>query len=130
MADADLATATLGQVHVRILDLDRAVAFYRDRLGLPLLFQVPGLAFFRAGETRLMLSAAEQPEFDHPSSLLYFKVADILATHATLAQRGVSFGTPPHVVHRAEAHELWLSDFTDGEGNTFALMAERPVTPP
>ncbi len=127
MPDADLATATLGQVHVRILDLERAVAFYRDRLGLPLLFQFPGLAFFRAGETRLMLSAAEQGEFDHPSSLLYFKVADITTTHATLARRGVPFRSAPHLVHRAETYELWLADFNDSEGNTFALMAERPV---
>lgn len=127
MADADLATATLGQIAIRVLDLDRAVAFYRDRLGLPLLFRFPGLAFFQCGPTRLMLSRPEQAEFDHPGSILYFKVPDITATHATLAGRGVGFRSEPHVVHRDPTYELWLADFRDSEGNTFALMCERPV---
>ena len=91
------------------------------------MFGFPGLAFFQRGATRLMLSTAEEPEFDHPSSILYYQVADVAATHAELAARGVSFRDEPHVVHRTPAYELWMTFFNDTEGNPFALMAEKPI---
>ncbi len=124
---ADLRDSTLGQVAIVVKDLERATGFYRDQLGLPFLFGFPGLAFFQCGGTRFMLSGAEQPEFDHPSSVLYFRVGDVVATHSELSARGVSFRDEPHVVHRTPSHELWMTFFNDTEGNTFALMAEKPI---
>ena len=124
---ADLSHATLGQLVINVHDLERATAYYRDTLGLPLLFQFPGLAFFRCGDVRFMLSKAEKPEFDHPGSILYYKVPDVVATHAALSARGVAFVDQPHVVHRAETYELWMTFFTDSEGNTAAVMAEKPI---
>lgn len=117
----------IGQIHVNAHDLDRAVTFYRDCLGLPFQFQVPGMAFFTCGELTLMLGLAVEPEFDHPSSILYFDVADIEAAHQSMAKRGTSFRTVPHRVHQEAARELWLADFTDTEGNTLALMSWRAV---
>ncbi len=117
---------SIGQIAINARDLERAAAFYRDRLGLQLLFEAPGLAFFDCGGVRLMLSGAEEPEFDHPSSVLYFKVDDIAASHGVLAARGVEFREPPHVIHRAPGMELWMAFFRDSEGNTAALMEERP----
>lgn len=119
----------VGQIHVNVHDLDRAVRFYRDGVGLAFQFQVPGMAFFRCGELTLMLGLPVEPEFDHPSSILYFDVADIAAAHRAMADRGVPFRTQPHVVHREPARELWLADFRDGEGNTMALMSWKNVTP-
>ena len=127
MSSADLATATLGQVAIRVTDLERAVAFYRDRLGLPFLFQYPGLAFFQCGDTRFMLSKPEQPEYDHPGSLLYFKVADIDASYTSLLGRNVTFQGAPHLVHRAPTYELWMALFHDTEGNPLVIMSEKPV---
>ena len=124
---ADLRDAALGQVAIVVKDVERATTFYRDQLGLPFLFAFPGLAFFQCGATRFMLSTAEKPEFDHPSSILYYKVADVVATHADLSARGVTFRDEPHVVHRAATYELWMTFFNDTEGNTFALMAEKPI---
>ncbi len=124
---ADLRDATLGQVAIVVKDLDRATGFFRDQLGLPFLFGFPGLAFFQCGATRFMLSKAEKPEFDHPSSILYYRVADVVATYAELKGRGVSFRDEPHVVHRTPAYELWMTFFNDTEDNTFALMAEKPI---
>src|SRR5712692_10983693 len=96
------ATATgigitrLGQIAVNAKDVERAAAFYEEKLGLKLLFKAPpGLAFFDCGGVRLMLSLPEKPEFDHPSSILYFKVDDILSSHETLVARGVRFETKP-----------------------------------
>jgi methylmalonyl-CoA/ethylmalonyl-CoA epimerase len=117
---------SIGQIAVNVQDVDRAAAFYRDVLGLPLLFQFPGLAFFACGDTRLMLSRAEQPEHDHPSSVLYFRVEDIDAAHTELKRRGVHFLGDPHVIHRAVDYDLWMAFFRDSEDNTLALMCEKP----
>ena len=125
---SDLSSARIGQIAVVVKDVERAIAFYRDRLGLPFLFQFPGLGFFQAGEVRLMLSRAEKPEFDHPASIMYLKVSDIEGTHATLGGRGVEFTDQPHIVHRDPKYELWMTFFRDGEGNTLALMSEKPIT--
>ena len=123
----DLTTATVAQIAIRVHDVDRAAAFYKERLGLPFLFQFPGLAFFQSGQVRLMLSRAERPEFDHPGSVIYFKVANITEVHATLTDRGVQFVDQPHIVHRAPTYELWMTFFKDSEDNTLALMEERPL---
>jgi methylmalonyl-CoA/ethylmalonyl-CoA epimerase len=72
-----------------------------------------------------MLSRADRPEYDHPTSILYYRVADIEAAHARLASR-VKFGSRPHRVHRDARHELWLADFQDSEGNPLVLFCERP----
>jgi methylmalonyl-CoA/ethylmalonyl-CoA epimerase len=120
------AISGIGQIAINARDLERAVAFYRDALGLRFLFQPPGLAFFDCGGVRLMLSGAESPELDHPSSVLYFRVADIREAHASLAARGVVFRDAPHKIADMPDHELWMTFFDDSEGNLLALMAEVP----
>jgi methylmalonyl-CoA/ethylmalonyl-CoA epimerase len=117
----------IGQIAINTKDLPRATAFYRDTLGLPFLFEAPGLAFFQCGGVRLMLSGAETAEFDHPASILYFDVDDILAAHQSLKGRGVKFRDEPHAVHQAGDKALWMAFFDDTEGNLFAIMAWRTV---
>jgi predicted enzyme related to lactoylglutathione lyase len=115
--------SSIGQIFVRARDLDRAVRFYRDTLGMPFLFQAPPqMAFFQCGPTTVMVGVPEKPEFDHPASTIYYLVPDIDAAHATLRSRAVEFITAPHLVHRAPDYELWLADFRDSEGNVLALM--------
>jgi methylmalonyl-CoA/ethylmalonyl-CoA epimerase len=122
---------SIGQIAIRVLDLDRAVATYRDRLGLRYLFRAPpALAFFDCGGVRLMLSPSESGEFDHAASILYFKVQDIQAAHAELSGRGITFRSAPHQIADLGDRVLWLSDFEDGEGSVFALMAEVPKEVP
>lgn len=112
------------QISMRAQDVDRAVRFYRDTLGLPFLFAAPPrLAFFDCHGVRLMLSTPE-PGFDHPGSVLYFAVEDIRAMHDTLRSRGVAFRTEPHKIATLADREVWLADFEDTEGNTLALMSE------
>jgi predicted enzyme related to lactoylglutathione lyase len=115
--------SSIGQIFVRARDLDRAVRFYRDTLGMPFLFQAPPqMAFFQCGPTTVMVGVPEKPEFDHPASTIYYLVPDIDAAHTTLRSRAVEFITAPHLVHRAPDYELWLADFRDSEGNVLALM--------
>ena len=113
----------IGQIAVRVRDIERAVRFYRDVLGLPFVFQYPQMAFFDAGGTWLYLTTANEPEHDHPASILYFDVADIEAAYGALKARGAEMLSEPHPIHRAEGKELWLAGFRDGEGNTFELRS-------
>lgn len=116
----------IGQVAMNAHDIPRAVAFYRDALGMKLLFEAPPkMAFFDCGGTRLMLSLPESAEYDHPGSILYFRVADIEAAHDNLSSRGVTFAARPHLVAKMPDHELWMTFFKDTEGNTLALMSEK-----
>ena len=112
------------QISMRAHDVDRAVRFYRDALGLPFLFAAPPrLAFFDCGGVRLMLSTPE-PDFDHPGSVVYFSVDDIQKTHESLSSRGVTFRSQPHKIATLADREVWLADFEDSEGNVLALMSE------
>ncbi len=118
----------IGQIYIRALDLERAVRFYRDTLGMRFLFQAPPqMAFFQCGPTTILLGPAENPTVDHPASLIYYLVPDIAAAHDTLRTRGVDFITTPHLVHRAADYELWLAEFRDSEGNILALMMRKPL---
>jgi catechol 2,3-dioxygenase-like lactoylglutathione lyase family enzyme len=119
------ALDSIGQIHISVDDVPRAVAFYRDVLGMKLLFEVPGrpMAFFDCGGIRLYLGRPESSEFKS-SPLIYYRVADIGAAHAALEARGVVFEGPPHVVHRTEDSELWMAGFKDSEGNYLTLMSE------
>lgn len=118
---------TLSRIHqisMRAHDVERAIRFYRDALGLPFLFAaLPRLAFFDCDGVRLMLSTPE-PGFDHPGSVLYFAVDDIGRTHAALKARGVIFTGEPHKVATLADREVWLAEFRDTEGNALALMSE------
>jgi predicted enzyme related to lactoylglutathione lyase len=118
---------SIGQILVSVSDVDRAVAFYRDALGLTFLFRVPGqpMAFFDAGGIRLYLGVPEKEEF-RAAATLYFRVDDIAAAHAELSGRGVAFIEQPHLTHDDGNTQLWLAFFTDTEGNYHSLMEERP----
>jgi methylmalonyl-CoA/ethylmalonyl-CoA epimerase len=105
-------------------DLERAIAFYRDTLGMKHLFTVPRMAFFDCGGIRLMVALPEKPEFDHPGSIIYYKVDDIQTTHDTFAGRGVQFATQPHLIAKMPSHDLWMAEFRDSENNVLALMSE------
>ena len=122
------ALQRIHQISIRAQDTLRAVAFYRDTLGLKLLFQAPpALAFFDGGGVRLMLGPAV-PEFDHEGSVLYFAVDDIPATHTALAAASVKFRSEPHLIAKLPDREVWLADFEDSEGNVLALMSEPKVS--
>lgn len=115
----------IGQIALTVRDVERATAFYRDRLGVKFLFSAPpGMAFFDCGGVRLLLGAAESEDDPRRSSILYFRVNDIEAARNELGERGVEFEREPEKVHETAAYELWLAFFGDGEGNTHALMSE------
>ena len=115
---------SIGQIAITTHDLPRSVAFYREALGLEYLFEAGPLAFFRCGEVRIMLAVPENEEVDHPSSIVYFRVADIAAARAELVGRGVPFDDEPHLIARMPDHELWMTFFRDPDENVHGLMSE------
>src|SRR5690348_15781740 len=100
-----VALDRIGQIAIRARDIGRAVHFYRETLGMRFLFEVPKLAFFDCGGVRLMLSAPEAAEFDHPGSVLYYKVQDINASYDALRKRGVQFIDQPHLIAQLADHD-------------------------
>jgi methylmalonyl-CoA/ethylmalonyl-CoA epimerase len=115
---------SIGQIAVTTHDLPRSVAFYRESLGLEYLFEAGPLAFFRCGDVRIMLAVPENEEVDHPSSIVYFRVADIAAAREKLVARGVPFDDEPHLIARMPDHELWMTFFRDPDRNLLGLMSE------
>ena len=121
-----LSLNQIGQICINAHDLDRATKFYRDTLGMKYLFTAGKMAFFDCGGIRLMLGLPEKPEFDHASSILYFKVENIQSAHATLVERGVIFEILPTLIAKMPTHDLWMTFFRDSENNLMSLMSEVP----
>lgn len=116
----------IGQIVRTVGDISAAKTFYGDVLGLPLLIEAEGMAFFDADGVRLYLQQSQEARTE---SILYFAVADIGATHAELTAKGVAFLQPPHRVHRhADGTEEWMAFFADPDGRPLALMARLPAS--
>lgn len=126
-ADTPFALGPIGQIAVPVQDLDAAIAFYRDTLGLPFLFRAPpGLAFFDCAGVRLLLSVPETAEIARHSSVIYFKVGDIQSAYQTLRERGAPFDDAPHIVAKMETYDLWMAFLRDPAGNLLGIMSEAP----
>lgn len=124
MANNEFGLSAIGQIAVNAHDIERATAFYRDKLGMKLLFEVPPkMSFFDCNGIRLMLSLPDKPEFDHASSIIYFNVEDIQHAVATLKARGVEFEEEPHFVANMGSYDLWMAAFRDSENNMLAMQS-------
>ena len=121
-----MTSRRIAQVALPVHDLARATAFYRDVVGLPLLFQVDNLTFFDCAGTRLMLGAAEG-EADRGASIIYYAVDDVRSEHAAITHRGATAVHAPRMIARLGTTEVWMAFYTDTEGNTFALTSEHPA---
>ena len=117
----------IGQIAVNVRDVKRAIAFYRDVLGMEFLFEVPQMGFFDCDGIRLMLAESESPEFDHPASIIYYGVDDIQQVFDTLSQVGVVFTSPPRKIATVGEYDLWMAFFQDMDNNVLGLMSEVPA---
>lgn len=124
---SDLRLGKIQQIALVQHDVERAVPFYRDGLGLTLQFAMAGMAFFDAGGVRLMLTQPSAEEFDHRNSILYFDVPDVHAAYGALTARGVPFDDQPHLVGKTGTHEMWMAFCRDPERNVIAISESRPI---
>lgn len=118
---------SLGQISIRVHNMEAATRFYRDTLGLQLLFQVPNMTFFECNGVQIVLSIAEHAKFDHPSSVFYFSVDHIHSAYEALTKKQVQFLDKPHKVVETEQTETWMTFFYDPDQNVHALMSEIPA---
>jgi predicted enzyme related to lactoylglutathione lyase len=119
------AVSEIGQIALTVADVGKAVAFYRDVLGLKFLFSAgPNLAFLAAGSVRLMLSTPQGHGEVGRNSILYFKVSDLPAVHAAVVARGATNERAPQLTARLPDHELWIAFVRDPDGNLVGLMSE------
>ncbi|MES5849040.1 MULTISPECIES: VOC family protein [unclassified Bacillus cereus group] len=114
----------IGQIGVPVKDLNRALDFYKEKLGLSLLFNTNSMAFFECNGLRLMLTLPEKEEFALSSSVIYFEVNNIKDTYEHLLGKEVTFIDEPHVVAKMGQTETWMVFFQDTEDNTHALLSE------
>jgi methylmalonyl-CoA/ethylmalonyl-CoA epimerase len=115
----------IGQIALHVSDVDRAERFYRDTLGLPLLFRFGNLAFFDCAGLRLMLEGGHESTGKREQFCVYFRVTGIEAAVAALRLRQVYFEREPQLVARMPDHELWMAFMHDPDGNPLALMEEK-----
>lgn len=117
-ASDNFGLAQIGQIAVPVGDIERAIAFYRDTLGMRFPFQAPpGLGFFDCAGVRLMLDAPARARNETCSSVIYYKVPDLQAAFEALSARGVRFEAKPHLIAKLPDHELWMAFFRDPDGN-------------
>ncbi|WP_371873278.1 VOC family protein [Lysinibacillus sp. Ag94] len=118
---------SVGQIGIPVKELDRAIYFYKEKLGLSLLFNTDSMAFFECNGLRLLLTLPEKDEFIYSSSIIYFQVENLSMTYEDLVNKNVTFIDEPHVVAKMGQTETWMVFFKDTEDNTHAFMSEVQV---
>jgi methylmalonyl-CoA/ethylmalonyl-CoA epimerase len=130
----------LHQVAIPVKDMARALDFYRSLLDdEPIaVFDPPGLAFFRLGETRLLLDAAAGAESgDVGGGLIYLRVLNVAEVVENLRERGTEIQGEPHIIFDdtdgtfGDAGEVeWMAFIKDPDGNTIGLASRAPADRP
>lgn len=125
----NLSSAKIAQLLIPVDDFESGVSFYRDVLGLPLLFAAPPqMAFFSCSGIRLLVGVVAPGQKAQRGSAIYFEVADIDAVYSSLKSNGVTFKEQPHPVNRTPQSELWLAEFADPDGNQLALLCDKALS--
>ena len=122
---AEPKLSEIRQIAITVSNVDAALGFYRDVLGLAFLFSAgPDLAFLNAGGIRIMLSTPQGAGAVGANSILYFKVSGIVAAHAAFVARGAVNERAPQLAAKMPDHELWIGFLRDPDGNLVGLMEE------
>lgn len=120
---------SLGQVAIAVSDIQKSLVFYKDKLGLKLLFEAPpNLAFLQCGDVRIMLTILQGEERDHHTSVLYYKVSDLDEAVSSIKYQGITFLREPQLTAKMPDHELWQGFIRDPDENLIGIMAELPLS--
>ena len=103
--------AKLNYVIEFVADMERAVKFYRDTMGLPLKFPSPGWSEFATGETPLALHPASEKNAAGKVEI-GFNVPDLAKFYEEMRAKGVKFPMPP----KKQDFGGMLAQFEDSEG--------------
>jgi len=110
----------VGLVMLGIADLEKSVAFYRDRLGMKLTAQFEGFAFFDGGGMTLALSLglAQATGKGAGAVEVVFSVEHVGAAYDALRNQGVQFSSEPRVISPGN----WGADFRDPDGHILSIF--------
>lgn len=114
-------TRQLVQLAIHVDDLARSLAFYRDTLGLNLLFSAPNMALLDGG-VRILLGDRGAAA---SSVIPFFASLAIEADYAQGIAGGAAAHTAPHRVAVHAGKEIWIAHLTDPGGNLISLLEER-----
>ena len=117
----------LMEVILHVMDMDKMVSFYRDKLGLKLTHQTNVSDFtkenwvtFDTGSCIFALhSGGRVRTEEQPSHRITFQVKDVKMTREHFVTRGIQLGEV-----RSPAPGVWVVDGRDPEGNMYALESQ------
>ena len=122
----DNKISEIGQLALTVGDVSKALAFYRDILGLQFLFSPSAnLAFLQCGATRLMLTTPQGAGEIGKNSIAYFKVSNIEEFFVATTAAGAVSEREPQLAAKMPDHELWIGFLKDPDGNLVGLMEEK-----
>ncbi len=119
----DLKLTRVGYLMIPVRDLARALAFYRDSLGLPVHFANDEFAFLNGGGVALALRHAKDFKAEPETSAIevVFEVENIDAAYESLRARGVSFRIAP----KEATGDKFVADFRDPDGHVLSIFGPK-----
>jgi predicted enzyme related to lactoylglutathione lyase len=114
----------IGQIAVTVHDLNSAEKFYREKLGMKFMYRFPNLVFFDCGGVRLMLGLPENPEQDHPGSIIYFKVQDLIEAYSHFKKNLVEIIQEPQQVAKTGSVIIKMMFIKDPDNNPIGVYSE------
>lgn len=119
--------SSIKQIAITVSDVEKALAFYRDILGLEFLFSAgPNLAFLNADGVRIMLSTPQGAGAVGANSILYFNAKDIEKSYKEFVAKGTKAEREPQLAANMPDHDLWTGFLRDPDDNLVGLMEEKP----
>ena len=118
MADS-VQLSRIAAIMLGVRDLATSVAFYKDKLGLKLIMQEPGLALLQCGNIMLGLNPGHMSAAPLAEAVeVSFGVDNLRATHKALVEKGVVFLSEPRAVTPTD----WAVHFRDMDGHLLSLF--------
>jgi predicted enzyme related to lactoylglutathione lyase len=107
-------------VILSVTDLNRAMEFYRGRLGLKLTSTNEDFAFFDAGGITIAVRGGrpEADAADLTSTEISFGVEHVKAAYQSLSKAGVVFKREPRII----TGTTWATDFRDPDGHVLSIV--------
>ncbi|MBT8249256.1 MAG: VOC family protein [Acidimicrobiia bacterium] len=101
----------------------QSVAFWRDQVGLILVRETPGFAFFDGGTVQLVLNVVPPNMLIATLTEIVFEVDDVMARYEALRDRGVPFEVEPRPVMEENGRRLVATHFRDSDGNLASITS-------
>lgn len=125
---SDLKLKTMAFVIFYVKDVEKALGFYRDKLGMTVKVNRPGWAELDTGEVTLALHVSEKipGRAVEGNSILVFPVENVYETYQALVTNGVKFEKPPEQVCEEGDQVGIAADFCDPDGNKLSIYSMMP----